>query len=139
MAMQRRPRPEDKIASQDSIYYRAAGLILAATLGFLGALLTVCGASESVDEWTARDKQMHAAGGFAISAVSYALVETFAPETRGWKKHALAIGASVLVGAAKEAYDYQHPDQHTCDARDFVATAAGGVLGSISASFVYQF
>ncbi len=138
MTMQRKRPAQDQQTSRDAVYYRAAGLILAATLGFLGALLTVCSASESVDDWTARDKQMHAAGGFASSAVSYALVETFAPETRGWKKHALAIGASVLVGAAKEAYDYQHPDQHTCDARDFVATAAGGVLGSISASFVYH-
>ena len=43
MTMQRRrPAHQDQQTSRDAVYYRAAGLILAATLGFLAALFTVC-------------------------------------------------------------------------------------------------
>ncbi len=38
MTMQRRRPPQDPQEATDGIYYRAAGLILAATLGFIAAL-----------------------------------------------------------------------------------------------------
>lgn len=38
--------------------------------------------------------------------------------------------ASVLAGALKELYDHFHPDTHTVDVMDFVATLAGGCAGS---------
>ena len=34
----------------------------------------------------------------------------------------------VLVGAVKEIYDHAHPDVHTADWWDFVATAVPGVI-----------
>ena len=35
----------------------------------------------------------------------------------------------VIIGAAKEGYDYLHRDKHTPDVWDAVATALGGLVG----------
>ncbi len=107
-------------------------------LWFSGFLAGKAAASER-DHWDDSDKVMHYAAGAAIGATAYAIVETIAPNIRGWKKHALAIGASALVGVVKEYADSRDRDHHTCDARDAVATVAGGVVGSISCSLVFRF
>lgn len=66
------------------------------------------------------DKQAHFLSGFVITnALSLVLPL--------W----LALCAAFAAGALKELYDYYHPLTHTCDANDFYATAAGGVLAAV--------
>ena len=36
-----------------------------------------------------------------------------------------------LIALAKEVYDYLHPDLHTADIWDWVATTLGGLLGYV--------
>ena len=36
--------------------------------------------------------------------------------------------AILLVAWGKELYDYKHPDKHTCDAMDAIATIVGGLV-----------
>lgn len=66
----------------------------------------------------ALDKQAHALSGAVI---------VFACERAG-----MSLIRSVLIcitlGLAKEIYDAYHPDTHTCDGWDFVATISGGLL-----------
>ncbi len=35
------------------------------------------------------------------------------------------------IGVAKEVYDHFHPDKHTCDFFDWLATTLGGVAGLV--------
>lgn len=117
-------------------------LILAYSTAILGIILVVLAVQargSELDEFTREDRVTHFAGGAAIGATTYALVQTVAPDLRGWKKHAVAIGVSTIVALAKEYSDAQDPENHCCDARDAVATVAGGVLGSVSVSLVFRF
>lgn len=41
-----------------------------------------------------------------------------------------ALLAVAVIAAAKEVYDHFHPDIHTCDVWDFIATFSGGLLGA---------
>jgi len=66
------------------------------------------------------DKQAHALSG---SVVVFTLV--FAG-----KSLSLALLVCALLAVAKEAYDDYHPDKHTCDVWDFVATCTGGLLAA---------
>jgi hypothetical protein len=104
---------------------------------FLVGFLLARAFSSELDEYCREDRVLHMGAGFAIGATTYALVQTVAPDLDGWKKHTLAIGVSALVGIAKEWCDDGGPGD--CDARDAIATVGGGVLGSISVSFVYRF
>jgi hypothetical protein len=102
----------------------------------LGAVFGKAHGSE-LDEYCREDRVLHIGAGFAIGATTYALVQTVAPDLKPWAKHAVAISVSALVGIAKEwCDDGGHGD---CDARDAIATVGGGVLGSVSVSFVYRF
>jgi uncharacterized protein YfiM (DUF2279 family) len=47
----------------------------------------------------------------------------------------LGFGMSVLAGAGKEYYDSRHPLNHTADVNDFLATAAGGAIGTLTLKF----
>ena len=38
---------------------------------------------------------------------------------------------AVLGAVTKEIYDYRHPESHTADWKDAVATTLGGLLGYI--------
>ena len=67
-----------------------------------------------------RDKQFHA-GGSAVLAAS-AMVVTDNP----WA----AFGASLAVGAIKEAYDYKHPAAHCASGYDFAYDVLGAAIGS---------
>lgn len=70
------------------------------------------------------DKITHALAGAVIAlALGYLL-----PPLVG-------ICAAVIAGVFKEAYDSLHPDTHTVDTWDIVATTAGGVIGGL---FVYS-
>ena len=64
----------------------------------------------------AKDKQLHILAGFIVAVVAQVL--TGSP--------LVALLASVVVGAAKEAYDAT--GRGTVDLWDFVATVAGGAL-----------
>ena len=41
----------------------------------------------------------------------------------------LAIIVVMGIGLAKELYDSYHPDKHTADGQDFIATVVGGLTG----------
>jgi len=64
----------------------------------------------------AKDKQLHVLAGIVTAMVAQGLTESL------W----VAFIASVVVGAAKEAYDAT--GRGTVDFWDFVATVAGGLL-----------
>jgi ABC-type xylose transport system permease subunit len=64
----------------------------------------------------AYDKKLHIIAGLLVAVVSHSLTESL------W----VAFIASLVVGAAKEAYDAT--GRGTVDLWDFVATAAGGLL-----------
>jgi len=40
------------------------------------------------------------------------------------------LGGAVVAGIGKEVYDKQHPDSHTADIYDLIATSLGGLLGA---------
>lgn len=69
------------------------------------------------------DKQAHALGGAVISLALGYVFPIY-----------VGIAAAVVAGALKEAYDKLHPDTHTVDVWDFIATSAGGLAGGL---FVY--
>lgn len=62
-----------------------------------------------------RDKQIHAAAGFAIALLT------------AWMGRWLSVALVLVAAVGKEAYDYLHPDKHTCDIWDAVATVTGAV------------
>lgn len=76
-----------------------------------------------------KDKLLHIAAGAAISLAVGLLTGT------PW----LGAAAAVVAGFGKELYDRQHPDKHTPDMLDAIATAvagavAAGVLGALTGS-----
>lgn len=66
------------------------------------------------------DKQAHALGG-AVIALTLGYI--FPPL---W-----GFAAAIIAGVLKEIWDYFYPETHTCDVWDFVATAGGGLVGSL--------
>jgi hypothetical protein len=65
------------------------------------------------------DKQMHFTCGFIIAAVLTPFIG------------AASVFIVAIIAALKEVYDYMHPDKHTADIWDWVATSLGGVLGML--------
>lgn len=65
------------------------------------------------------DKLQHFIGGAIIALIITLL----------FQDALIGLGVAILVGVAKEGYDFCHPDKHTCDVWDFIATAIGGVAG----------
>ena len=79
-----------------------------------------------------RDKLMHfltgAFGGFAVALVlRWAGFEPI---------HALAGGVllGIVAGIGKEIYDMKHPENHTSEIADAVATVIGSVTGALISS-----
>ena len=66
------------------------------------------------------DKQLHFYAG-AIIGFSLSLFIPFG----------ISFIAVIIIGALKELYDYYHPDKHTCDFYDWLATSLGGCYVSI--------
>lgn len=93
----------------------------------------------SLRDYAAEDKQAHALAGFAVGALSAALVERIAPDAHPVARVVIATIPAIALGIAKEAYDANHRDRHDADARDALATAAGGVLGAVSVTLVLRF
>lgn len=77
-----------------------------------------------------KDKQLHIAAGVVIGGTV-----TLIAEKQGSKHPELwGIGAAVLAGALKEAYDRKRP-HNRWDGRDLSATAAGGIVVSYTVRF----
>ena len=99
------------------------------------ALLILAAALHAVEHsmpsWERDDHRLHfGAGVLAATGASVgvevweALTDSEAPR---WVKVVAPLAASTLLGVAKEVYDHQHPDRHTTDSGDAIATAAGGL------------
>ena len=71
------------------------------------------------------DKLQHSIGGVLIALIGALL----------FRDVLTGLGVAVLTGVSKEGYDFCHPDRHTCDVWDFVATACGGVIGVAVATY----
>jgi hypothetical protein len=65
------------------------------------------------------DKQMHFIGGLVIAALLTPFIGAY------------SIVVVAVIAALKEIYDALHPDKHTADFLDWVATSLGGVLGML--------
>jgi hypothetical protein len=70
------------------------------------------------------DKQMHMLSGFIIAAVLTPFIGAY------------SILVVAVIAALKEIYDALHPDKHTADFWDWVATSLGGVLGYTLISYI---
>jgi hypothetical protein len=70
------------------------------------------------------DKQMHFLSGFIIAAVLTPFIGAY------------SIVVVAVIAALKEIYDARHPDKHTADIWDWVATSLGGVLGYTLISYI---
>lgn len=65
------------------------------------------------------DKQMHFISGFIIAAVLTPFIGAY------------SIAVVAVIALLKEIYDYLHPDKHTADFWDWVATTLGGIVGFV--------
>ena len=79
---------------------------------WLGKLYIPCGIPA--------DKQMHGLSGIVGGAAMMWLTDITI----------ISIAAVAVVAYLKEQYDARHPDIHTPDVWDWVATTLGGVLGT---------
>jgi hypothetical protein len=70
------------------------------------------------------DKFMHFACGFIIAAVLTPFIGAY------------SILVVAVIAALKEIYDARHPDKHTADFMDWVATVLGGVVGFVVVALV---
>ena len=78
---------------------------------WLGKLYIPCGIPA--------DKQAHALSGFVGGAAMMWLTDITI----------ISIAAVAVVAYLKEQYDARHPDEHTADGLDFLATTIGGAVG----------
>jgi hypothetical protein len=67
----------------------------------------------------AEDKFMHIVCGFIIAAVLTPFIGFY------------SVVVVAIIAALKEIYDYLHPESHTADFWDWVATTLGGVVGFV--------
>ncbi len=110
-------------------------LVLLLALSYTGR-----GIASEADQYLADDKAKHAAVGAILGVCGALLVERLIPDAPKPVKFLVAILPAVAAGALKEAYDHRHPESHTCDARDFIATTAGGLAGAgISLEIAWHF
>lgn len=92
----------------------------------IAALALACSVAHA-DEWTGRDKKLHASGGAGIGAAT----------TLVFKDARYGCTAATAVGALKEAYDARHRDQHTPSFKDFAVTAAAGCAAAYSTQWLF--
>lgn len=69
------------------------------------------------------DKANHFIYGLVIGSIPLIFSEFLAPFTVAY-----AVLLPALVGALKEFFDSKHPDEHTADFADFIATIAGSMF-----------
>ena len=85
----------------------------------------------------AKDKKYHLIAGFLIGAVVVALSFLIALPTV--QRLLLGVGVAIVIGVGKEVYDGKHPDKHTKDGMDALATAVGGLVGSLAVVLLIPF
>ena len=78
------------------------------------------------------DKVAHFGVGYIATATTSALMSKQTP----WKNLAIGIGSSVVLGTAKELYDYNK--KGVFNYKDLGATVLGGVLGSVTIRFTIR-
>jgi hypothetical protein len=84
------------------------------------------------------DKEQHFLVGYLFANVTNGIFQLILPQDMKHRRLVAALlgfGMSALLGAGKEYYDSLHPLTHTCDVKDFLATAAGGAVGTFTLSF----
>ena len=84
------------------------------------------------------DKEKHFLVGYGIANISNGIFQLLLPKDmkhRVLVSTLLGFGVSVLAGAAKEYSDSRDPLHHTADVNDFLATAAGGAIGTLTLKF----
>lgn len=73
------------------------------------------------------DKLLHLLVGYTISTTTSAILT----QHIGLGAACIfAVMLSVILGFIKEAWDYEHPANHSAETWDFLATALGGVAGT---------
>lgn len=98
----------------------------------LSVILGLCMASSVMarcvanDAWTGRDKALHLAAGAAAGSAGTLV---FKDPHKGFL---LGVG----IGLAKEVWDSQHADRHTCSLQDFAVTAAGAAAGAYGTAWL---
>ncbi len=65
------------------------------------------------------DKQMHFICGLVIAALLTPFIGAY------------SIVVVAIIALLKEIYDARHPDKHTADIWDWVATTLGGIVGFV--------
>lgn len=70
------------------------------------------------------DKQMHFICGFIIAVVLTPFIGFY------------SVAIVAIIAALKEIYDYMHPESHTADIWDWVATTLGGLVGFVVVSLI---
>ena len=70
------------------------------------------------------DKQMHMLSGFIIAVLLTPFIGAY------------SILVVAVIAALKEIYDARHPDKHTADFMDWVATVLGGLVGFVVVALV---
>jgi hypothetical protein len=70
------------------------------------------------------DKQQHFLSGAILGIVLTPFIGAY------------SIVVVAVIAALKEIYDARHPDKHTADIWDWVATSLGGVLGYTLISYI---
>lgn len=78
------------------------------------------------------DKLVHALVGLVIGLLFGVIAVAFFGEGYG---PASAIVAALVAGVGKEVYDAEHPDVHTTDPLDVVATMLGGIVAAVPLYF----
>jgi hypothetical protein len=71
------------------------------------------------------DNQMHFACGFIIAAILTPFIGAY------------SILVVAIIALLKEVYDFLHPESHTADFWDWVATTLGGVVGFVITSLLF--
>ena len=79
------------------------------------------------DCWTGKDKAQHLLISAAFGIASSAVFED------KWT----AFGVAMLPGVAKEIWDYNHRQTHSCSAKDLAADAIGAAIGVNAGHWVF--
>ncbi len=79
------------------------------------------------EAWTAPDKQAHALVGFAFGTVWATALDQIPGRPSKMEKAAAAVVPLLALAVGKELWDRKHPS-HDSDARDALATIAGGAV-----------
>lgn len=83
------------------------------------------------------DKQGHVALGAAVAAGTALGLYLVWPDAPRWARIVIPTVAAIGVGIAKEGQDSLDPIHHTVDAKDAIATGAGGAVVAVGLSFSF--